>query len=136
MDRIIGLKKGNIEIGLLLKKGNIGEEVEKELSLNVSNSHIPVSGLKEDLHKMRTCDREFIVNFTLFLVGKLIYQTKSDNVKSSWVPVLKDMDVVKDLNWPKYLLEKFVGAIRKTLTIKTGSMNGCILYLIVSFYLF
>ncbi|KAI5652410.1 hypothetical protein M9H77_29597 [Catharanthus roseus] len=71
LDIIIGLKKGNIEIGLLLKKGNIGEEVEKELSLNVSNSHIPVSGLKEDLHKMRTCDREFIVNFTLFLVDKI-----------------------------------------------------------------
>lgn len=74
VERIIGQKKGNTEIGLLLKKGNVDEEAE-ELSLNVSNSPIAVFDLKEDLLKMRSYDWEFKDKFTLFLVDKLIHLT-------------------------------------------------------------
>lgn len=53
-------------------------------------------------------------------------------MKISWVPVLKDMDVVEDLNCPKYMIGKMVVRIEDTLTQKMDRMNGCILFLTIS----
>ncbi|KAI5680799.1 hypothetical protein M9H77_02026 [Catharanthus roseus] len=46
--------------------------------------------------------------------------------KRSWVPVLRNVDAVKDMNWPKYGVHELIAGIRKTVMEKQSSVRGCV----------
>lgn len=115
-----------MDIGKYLVKGEMDKEIENELNVIVQRKMIPFVLLKESLLSMKTSGKEFKVKFTMYVMGKFFNPTMHYSSKRSWVPVLRNVDAVKDMNWPKYGVHELIAGIRKTVMEKQSSVRGCV----------
>ncbi|KAI5676423.1 hypothetical protein M9H77_07373 [Catharanthus roseus] len=54
-------------------------------------------------------------------LGKSIHPMMRSAVKRIWLPILKNIDAVKEMNWPKFFIDKLLARIKKKLTQSRSS---------------
>ncbi|KAI5681926.1 hypothetical protein M9H77_03154 [Catharanthus roseus] len=122
IERILGLKRGNINISSLLVKGEIDNKLESDLNLVVKNRMISLSELKTNMLADESSSSEFKMRFVMFVMGHFLSPTIHSSLKRSWLPLLRKVEKVKYFNLCKYVLEDLVLHIKRTQTCARGSL--------------
>lgn len=81
VERILELKRGNINISGLLVKEEIDKKLESDLNLRVQNKIINLSKLKSNLLDDESCGYKFKVKFVMYAVGHLLSPTMRSALK-------------------------------------------------------
>lgn len=69
---ILGFRRGKIDVGIYSLKGDIDEQVEKELNIVLLKKMIYVTELKNCLISMDSVGKEFKMNLIMYLVARFI----------------------------------------------------------------
>ncbi|CAL5383965.1 unnamed protein product [Camellia sinensis] len=101
--------------------------------LRVVQGAIKLNALREYLTKTEGAGEEFTRIFALYILGAFLCPTTKVVVKQSFIPLVQNMDGMKDYNWAKFTLQFFVRGLCKYNSKSHSQPNGC-LFLIMLFY--
>ncbi|XP_021891353.1 uncharacterized protein LOC110809753 [Carica papaya] len=102
-------------------------------SYNATNHGISVRLLEEHLTASEAGE-DFKRSFVLYALGTLLSPTARLDVSPSFLHFLTNMDVVHQLNWGKFLLDRLVREVSRFHQGKQRAVGGCLLFLQLFYY--
>ncbi|PON77456.1 E3 ubiquitin-protein ligase SIN-like [Parasponia andersonii] len=102
-------------------------------SYNATNRGISVRLLEERL-AVPEAGEDFKRTFVLYSLGILLCPTARLDVSPSFLHFLKNMSVVHQFNWGKFLLDRLVREVSRFHQGKQRTVGGCLLFLQLLYY--
>ncbi|PON58497.1 E3 ubiquitin-protein ligase SIN-like [Trema orientale] len=102
-------------------------------SYNASNRGISVRLLEERL-AVPEAGEDFKRAFVLYSLGILLCPTARLDVSPSFLHFLKNMSVIHQYNWGKFLLDRLVREVSRFRQGKQRAVGGCLLFLQLFYY--
>ncbi|KAI5667166.1 hypothetical protein M9H77_17019 [Catharanthus roseus] len=126
VESVLGIKSVTVDIIESLVKGNCDSALERELGLEIEHGMIVLLKIRERLIVMDSYEKEFIMKYVLFIMGKFLSPLMKSSVRKSMLSLLSSIERIRELNWSKFVLDSIVIGVRKWNKENKASVIGCV----------
>ncbi|KAI5663420.1 hypothetical protein M9H77_22743 [Catharanthus roseus] len=113
VENVLGIKSGVMDIIEALVKGNCDSALARKVGLEIEHGLIALPKIRERLMAIDSYEKEFIMKYVLFIVGKFLSPLTKSSVRRSMLSLLSSIKQIRELNWSKFVLDSIVIGLKK-----------------------